>query len=110
MPDEHFLRVDSRVEAGETMVVASGDLNRRTSDRLRAELGQHPGRVVIDLRGVEHMNGTGIGLLLREKRRREKAGGSLRIIGGSRLRSLLEMTGLKGILDVQESDSDSAAE
>ena len=56
------------------------------------------------------MNGTGIGLLLREKRRREKAGGRLRIIGGSRLRSLLEMTGLKGILDVQESDSDSAAE
>ena len=56
------------------------------------------------------MNGTGIGLLRREKRWREKAGARLRIIGGSRLRSLLEMTGLKGILDVQESDSDSAAE
>ena len=56
------------------------------------------------------MNGTGISLLLKEKRRLEESGGSLRIIGGRKLRSLFEMTGLKGILDVQESDSDSAAE
>jgi anti-anti-sigma factor len=107
MADESVpLRLNSRVEAEETVVTASGDVNWRTADRFTWELRQHSGRVTIDLRGVDHMNGTGIGLILREKRRLEKSGGSLRIIAGSRLRSLFEMTGLKGILDVQESDSD----
>ncbi len=104
------LRVASRLEDRETVVTVYGDMNRRNSDRLNAELQRHSGRVAIDLTGVEHMNGTGISLLLKEKRRLEQSGGSLRVIGGRNLRSLFEMTGHKGNLDVQESDSDSAAE
>lgn len=88
-------------------MLASGEVNRTTSDRLSEELERHAGRVVIDLRAVDHMNGTGISVLLKAKRRLEASGGSLRIIGGNKLRSLFEMTGLRGVLDVQRSDSDS---
>jgi anti-anti-sigma factor len=109
-PEHDPIHVASRLEDREMVVTASGDVNRRNSGRLKAELRRHSGRVAIDLRGVQHMNGTGISLLLKEKQRLEESGGSLRVIGGSKLRSLFEMTGLKGILDVQESDSDSAAE
>lgn len=59
MADAHFLRVDSRVVGEETVVIASGDLNRRTSDRLRAELRQHSGHVAVDLSEVDHLTGQG---------------------------------------------------
>ena len=111
MADDRWpLHIDSRVGAHETVVVASGEVNRTTSDSLREELRRHVGRVAIDLRAVDHMNATGISLLLKEKRRLERSGGSLRIIGGNKLRSLFEMTGLRGVLDVQDSDSGSVAE
>jgi anti-sigma B factor antagonist len=89
------------VEGGETTA-----LQKHVTD-LAAE---NP-HVVLDLGGVEFVDSSGIGLLVRLLTRMRNTGGNLAICAASpRIREVLSVTRLYGILTPHESDTDAIAD
>src|SRR3954468_9867049 len=94
-------------ETAETWTITvHGDLDLRTAPDLCSHLGAHRGsRLVVDLDDVGFCDSAGLRALLGEARETTFAGGSLRIVAaaGSKVRRLLEVTGLTDLLRVHES-------
>ncbi|MFR9799802.1 STAS domain-containing protein [Streptomyces sp. MS06] len=94
-----------RVVAGTTVVAVCDDLDLVSAAPLSARLdlltaGPRPD-VVIDLRAVEFIDCSGLGVLCRARNRALQRRGRLRLVADSaRLPDLLDRVGLQGVFDV----------
>jgi anti-sigma B factor antagonist len=101
------------VEAGVVRIALSGDLDVSTAESVEGRLMElevgAAERVILDLRGLDFIDSTGLSLLINADRRARQAGRQLTIVSGTGApRRILETTGLKGRLDVVEDDPSSA--
>jgi anti-anti-sigma factor len=88
-------------------VRVEGELDLSTADQLRRLLAEQVSDrrpVVLDLSGVVFMDSTGLGVIVAAMRQSEEKGGLLRL--GPELqpqiRRLMELTGVLGMLEHQE--------
>ena len=93
------MQISSSVVDNRPVVKVSGDVDLRTSPRLRAVLMEMahktPGTLLIDLSGVDYMDSSGVGTMVYVKREVERGGRRLILIGlQPRVRSVLEITHL----------------
>jgi anti-sigma B factor antagonist len=99
-----------RCNSSDGMVVLRlrGELDLATASELSEQLGraEHDARVVvIDLRGLEFMDSTGVALLASADRRARERGGRLVVVrGGRQVQRLFELTGLDGRLEIVDRD------
>ena len=81
-----------------------GELDLATASELSEQLGraERDGSVVVvDLRGLEFMDSTGVALLANADRRARERGGRLVVVrGGRQVQRLLELTGLDRCLEI----------
>jgi anti-sigma B factor antagonist len=97
--------VDRIDHPGGVIVAVAGELDLCTGSLLDEQLDRAIGplRVVVDLRGLQFMDSTGIKALLRADRRLREVGGRLVVVPGPRaVHKLFELTGLDGSLDFAE--------
>ena len=106
MPD-HFLpkpfRCDLTQSDGAATVRPSGELDMSTVPVLEQRLTEADAagarRIVVDLRGLDFMDSTGLTLLIRWSLRAERDGYAFALIAGSeRIQRLFDLTGLTGSL------------
>lgn len=93
------LQVDITLETGGAVAQLRGEIDLRSSPKLRAALLQvadrKPTRVIVDLAGVTYVDSSGVGTLVEFKRRLERAGGKVVLSGlQPRVRSVFEITKL----------------
>jgi anti-sigma B factor antagonist len=75
---------------GEVDLAAVGDVERR----VRAALDSSPELLVLDLRGVEFMDSSGLRLVLRiDREQRDRNGRLIVVRGGRRVARVMELTG-----------------
>ena len=104
------LRVKTTTTGGTQVVNVAGEIDLRTSPRLRVLLlesaSKLSGPLLLDLSGVSHMDSSGVGTMVYVKREVERSGRRLVLIGlQPRVRSVLEITHLdKFFLIVQNVD------
>ena len=98
--------------AGDTDVVApSGAIDIATAPAVRRALIATVGgrRLVLDLRGVEFMDSSGLQLLVQEHRRARERGGTFAITQGcTQVQRLLDLAGLTGRLRTVVPEQDAA--
>jgi anti-sigma B factor antagonist len=105
--DSHFrLEVDGSSSA--TIVTISGELDLASSPALADELERLAGAdgppVVLDLRGLEFMDSTGLSTIVRAQARLETAGRRLAVVRGvPQVHRLLELTGVAERLELLDS-------
>jgi anti-sigma B factor antagonist len=84
------------------IVAAHGEIDIASAPSLREALDTvtDPGaRVILDLSGVSFMDSTGLSVLISAYKRLVDAGGELRtVVSSGRIRTLLEITKLSGVL------------
>jgi anti-sigma B factor antagonist len=94
---------DFRVEMlnqGRTVIIAvSGELDLASGPELEAELNQVSGpetqMLVVDLRGLEFMDSTGLSILVRAHQRLSEEGCEMGLVkGSSQVQRLLDLTGV----------------
>lgn len=93
------LTLDSEVQGDWQVVSVVGELDVYNSPKLRDELSAFidsgKSKVIIDMRGVEFMDSSGLGVLVSALRRLRDAGGTLRLVGSqASLTRVLAITGL----------------
>ncbi len=93
------LTINTAVAGGTPVVSVRGEVDLRTSPRLRILLLEHASRVtgplVIDLSGVSYMDSSGVGTMVYVKREVERRGRRLVLAGlQARVRGVLEITHL----------------
>jgi anti-anti-sigma factor len=72
------LRVSaSRSRNGRTVVIAAGEIDLATCDQLREVLAACDGDVTVDLSPVGYLDSSGIGVLIAQRNRLGRSGGSL---------------------------------
>lgn len=96
---ESSLQIRASGDAAARIVSLHGEVDLRSSPKLRADLLEHvaarPQRLVLDLTGVTYMDSSGVGTLVEIKRHIEQARGKLVLIGlQPRVRSVFEITRL----------------
>jgi anti-sigma B factor antagonist len=101
------LRIQTAREGMDVIVRLTDDVDLRTSpdlrDRLLEALGSHPSRLIIDLSGVPYMDSSGVGTLVDMKRRTERDGSAIILVGlQPRVRSVFEITRLDGFFTIVE--------
>ena len=107
MSNEHALEIT--VDGGAQPVVQlHGEIDLRTSpglrERLLEVLERRPERVILDLTGVQYMDSSGVGTVVELKRRLERAGGRIVLVGlQPRVRSVFEITKLDKFFKIVES-------
>jgi anti-sigma B factor antagonist len=101
VPDKflpHPFRIDIAYDGDEARLSPIGELDMSTAPQLEAALedASLPGRmVVVDLRGLEFMDSTGLTLLTRWSLAAERDGFSLALVpGNERIQRLFELTRL----------------
>ena len=98
------LEIETRSEAGWTVLAAGGELDLYTAPSLRDEvLATVDGgvdRIAIDLNGVGFIDSTGLGILVACLKRVRERDGQMVLIApeSSPLRRLLSLTGLEQVL------------
>ncbi|HTX58094.1 MAG TPA: STAS domain-containing protein [Verrucomicrobiae bacterium] len=101
---------------GHTLVFTlHGSLDIATSPSVRAAMTEasvkNHQNVVVDLRGVEFIDSTGLGALIGAHKRASESGGSLRIVGqDGPIERLLNITGLIRVLSLYRSLEDALAD
>ena len=93
------LALDTEVTDGVTVVAVRGEVDFGSAPRLRELLVstamEGNRNVVVDLRAVEFLDSTGLGVLVGALKRYRTLGGDLHlVISTSRIRSVFELTGL----------------
>ena len=101
------------VDAGVVRIALSGDLDVASAESVEQRLIELEGggadRVILDLRGLDFIDSTGLSLLINADRRGRQAGRQVTIVSGTGApRRILETTGLHGRLDIVEDDPSSA--
>jgi anti-sigma B factor antagonist len=107
----HF-RVEVTGDDALTVVTVSGELDLASSPALQEELERLSaaggGRVIIDLRGIEFMDSTGLSALVRAQGQLEQAGRPLGIVPGTQqVQRLLELTGVAERLEFADPPEES---
>ena len=90
------------------MVQIRGDIDLRTSPRLREQLldtaRANSGQLLLDLTGVPYMDSSGVGTMVFVKREVERGGGRMVLIGlQPRVRSVFEITNLEKFFKIVQS-------
>lgn len=101
------LGLDVDVSDGVPVVSVRGEVDFGSAPRLREVLvskamaGYH--HVVVDLRGVDFLDSTGLGVLVGALKRFRSLGGDLHlVISTSRVRSVFELTGLTTAFSIHD--------
>jgi anti-sigma B factor antagonist len=94
----HF-RVEVRSDDRATVISVSGELDLASSPALEEELARVASSdadvVIVDLRGLEFMDSTGLSVLVRAHQRAEENGRRLGLVNGSQqVQRLLTLTGV----------------
>jgi anti-sigma B factor antagonist len=98
-----LVQMSEHPSAKRLTVTAPHELSYPEADDFSAHLTELPpeGELVVDLRGVDFMDSSGLRALLVERRRRERAGGTILLRNPTPLvQRLLEVTGVNGVLTV----------
>lgn len=89
-------------EASDVVIALAGEVDLTTAARVRAELrlaeSLHPGRLILDLRGVTFIDAAGVSAILPRRR-----GGDVRrtlVAGPGRVRRVLELVGAERVVEV----------
>ena len=103
---------EAEVDAGVVRIALSGDLDVSTAPTVEERLMELEDggaeRVILDLRGLDFIDSTGLSLLINADRRARRAGRRVTIVSGTGApRRILETTGLKGRLDIVEDEPSS---
>ena len=97
---EHGLTFTVTEEAGRTVVSIAGEIDLATSSSLGECLEAHAGIVVIDLAKVTFIDSSGLGVLVRERKRVRSRSGDLRLRAPQdHVRRVFEVTGLSELLE-----------
>jgi anti-sigma B factor antagonist len=102
------MKVRQHIEQDLVVLEPVGEVDIYTVGGLRAALAEclETGQlqIVVDLAGVTFMDSSGLGVLAGGLKKVRPAGGSLWLVGPSRmLRRMLESTGLSKVVDVYDS-------
>jgi anti-sigma B factor antagonist len=94
----HF-HVEARSEGRLQVLAASGELDLAAAASLEEELdralGSDSDRIVIDLRGLDFIDSTGLSVLVRAHQRAQESGRELGLVNpGAQVERLLTLTGL----------------
>ncbi len=102
-----YLALDVDITDGVPVVAVRGEVDFGTAPRLRELLvstameGNH--QVVVDLRAVEFLDSTGLGVLVGALKRYRSLEGDLHlVISTSRIRSVFELTGLTTAFQIHD--------
>jgi len=105
---ESSFQVEVRSADGAAVIVVSGELDLASAPALEEELtravtnGADP--VIVDLRELEFIDSTGLGLLIKANRKAEAAGRRFAIVRGqSQVQRLLGVTGIEQRLTLVDS-------
>ena len=101
------LALDVNVTDGVPVVAVRGEVDFGTAPRLRelliAQAMDGNTDVVVDLRAVEFLDSTGLGVLVGALKRYRTLGGDLHlVISTSRIRSVFELTGLTTAFSIHD--------
>lgn len=99
------LKIEARSVPQGKLVKVAGDVDLRTSPRLRSELQKHaeqnPRNLIVDLTDVPYMDSSGVGTLVELRRHVSNNGGTLILLGlQSRVRSVFEITQLDSFFTI----------
>lgn len=105
---------DEVILAEVTVVAVSGSVDVHTADRLRSALdgliGQQHLRIVVDLRRVDFLDSSGLGVLVGRLKAVQRLGGWLRLVVASdRILRVLTITGLDQVFVIADSPQALAA-
>ena len=87
------------------IVRLSGELDHSAADRIRGELDRlidetGPKRLILDLKGLEFMDSSGIGLIIGRYKRMKRRGGRVGVLGqDSRIDRIFRMSGLYQLVE-----------
>ena len=102
--------VDERLEGDDRIVAAQGELDLHTAPRLAEALTPHVEagtRVIADLTAVTFMDSSGVAVLVNALARARQTGAELVVVAPEpRVRRVLAITGLDGMLPVLDSLAD----
>lgn len=95
---------------GVPLVTASGEVDIHAVPGFRSALedaesgaGDGVSAVIVDLREVEFMDSSGLGVLIGHHRRLEERGGGLRIVVGEAASKILRLTNLDAVFETYDS-------
>lgn len=100
---------DERIDHETAVVTVAGDLDVHTAPRLKrrmAELIHHEGcrRFVIDLRRVEFIDSTAIGVLVGRRKELTRRGGSIALVCSDQsVLGIFEIAGLPALFEIHDS-------
>ena len=99
--------VDERLEGDDRIVAASGELDLHTAPRLAEALAPHVdagASVIADLTAVTFLDSSGVAVLVNALARARETGAVLAVVAPQpRVRRVLQITGLDGMLPVHDS-------
>jgi anti-sigma B factor antagonist len=103
------LDLDVQRSEERTLVTVSGELDAATASHLYDRLAElemeGATNVVLDLARLNFMDSTGLGVIVTEHKRVQRAGGTLTVFSpSSPVRRLFEITGLSDRLDIVPKD------
>ena len=92
-------RVEVRTEGRAAIITVSGELDLATSPSLEAELervwASDTEQLVLDLRGLEFMDSTGLSIIVKAHQRLTERGRTLNLVRGpQQVQRLLDLTGV----------------
>jgi anti-sigma B factor antagonist len=93
------------------VIAVSGELDLASAPSLEEKLEDaersHAGPVIVDLRALEFIDSTGLGILIKAHQQAERSGRQFAIVRGpSQVQRLLSLTGLEERLTVVDSPED----
>ena len=94
----HF-KIAVRSQDGATVIALSGELDLASAPALEEELARaaasDSGLVILDLRELEFMDSTGLGMLVTTNKRAQESGRRFALVkGGPQVQRLLNLTGV----------------
>ena len=104
---DHSLDVRAEHEQDVTILHLSGEIDLRTSPRLRGMfldlIDEKPARIILDLSRVSYVDSSGIGTIVELKRRAMRDQSPVVLVGlQNRVRSLFEITRLDKFFDITD--------
>lgn len=95
---------------GMPVVAVSGEVDlhavpdfRSAMQNAEPETGGEVRAMIVDLREVEFMDSSGLGVLIGHHRRLEERGGALRIVTGEATSKILRLTSLDAVFEIYDS-------
>jgi anti-sigma B factor antagonist len=97
--------VDSQITGRAVTLVLSGDLDLLSSpildEALEGAYASNPEQIVLDLRGLEFMDSTGLHRLVAAQQRAAQSGQRFAVVrGGEQVQRLFDLTGIAEVLTI----------